>query len=378
MILSDFFDKYYLKPSAENLDALLDFIFGYDFENYQKDIDEAFRLYQKASRTEDLVEMSSNGSVEWNTGYEFGPNAKHCITSVENYLRDRKTKTILILSPVPESKYVCRRSVEIENNTHREDICIQGEWFLKSHVKALTDLIERQHKEWGTLNLLGLPHVWLTLSTNNQFREWVEENRKKIGFLVNSDWDFCGKDLGIPLRNQMIDWRSGLNFYTCGHGTFHFIPIFALKNGKSYNLLNLGKCEFGNGLDDEFQIGSEKTCECGRRYLEIEFHSHRQNKIIDSDGKLIDFGELYNSLSCNYKNLQMHQSLDGLVSIYYSAECDSDDLDMILSFLYGRGLRRLVVKKDIYFKIGKKRYSAWRSESVQEMQFFRKKRGIMQ
>ena len=74
----------------------------------------------------------------------------------------------------------------------------------------------------------------------------------------------------------------------------------------------------------------------------------------------------------------MHQSLDGLVSIYYSAECDSDDLDMILSFLYGRGLRRLVVKKDIYFKIGKKRYSAWRSESVQEMQFFRKKRGIMQ
>ena len=64
MILSDFFDKYYLKPSAENLDALLDFIFGYDFENYQKDIDEAFRLYQKASRTEDLVEMSSNGSVE--------------------------------------------------------------------------------------------------------------------------------------------------------------------------------------------------------------------------------------------------------------------------------------------------------------------------
>lgn len=363
--------NYYEEKTPESLKNLIDYFDSYGFESYYEDMVDIFNQYNMLSFFGDKCEISTNGSTREPKTFEFGPNCSFCIRMIEGRLRMRHAKTILVWNPIFGSGAKIRFKIT-ESLNNKMDFEVMGRWQMDGHILRLLEFMEECHEKWGRVNILSLPHIWICLTTNPIFRGWCEDNSQKINAFINSDSDLCIKAIrGVRVVDQMIDWETGVNFYTCEKGERHFLPVFFMEANKSFNLLNMTVKK--SVVDDEVFLGAFRRCPCGRGSLEFGFSSHKQNRIVDSEGEPVRFEGFFDMLKGQYYSLQLYQNGLGEVSVLFCGQRVTEDLGKIEDFLKARGIDKIEFVSSKYIQIGRKRPPFWRSEKLSACGFSEKR-----
>lgn len=353
-----YYREYYREQTPSSIDALFGAMIDYDFSSYHEDMRRVHAMWRETICIGESRSLLSGGS---STGirrrYSFGPNFSLARILVEGFLRLSHRKTLL----VAVARGLDRPSFTEDNNPPQYDFQITGNWSEADHLGFLFDSIRRVSYRFGPVNLCALPCVWLGLTCNPDFCEFSFENSSSINCFVNTDSTPCFRRPSCRVRDQMVDWGSGVNFYTCGVGERHFLPMFfATSNDRACNLLNLKKSS--RSCDDFFDIGREAVvCQCGFPRMSMDFVPHRKNFPIDPEGSFLDFRDLFDNMPDYTDWFQLHQTEKGESSLFYSCSKGDTNLDDLLLYLRGVGLGKTEVVRSRYFSVGIKKPTFWRS-----------------
>lgn len=210
----------------------------------------------------------------------------------------------------------------------------------------------------GSYRVCAKGHSWLAASTNPEICEFLKQSN---AIAVNTDTELCyNKRLQIPMCDQMIDWSTGVNFWTCEKGHKHILPIFHIENNVAKNLLNVFAIE--KPLDDLFVLRGTTNCNCGKKRVLFDFQSHFKNNLPINR-------EIIDELKCCYKYLQFIQMPpDEKLNVFYSSTSSDIEEDL------GR-LRKLLSEyqcnfvKDKFAYMGRgsrggKFYTFWRGNCL--------------
>jgi hypothetical protein len=382
MLVSSY-KKYYKDSSTNNLEELVHSIKNYDFKNYYQDMKEIFYFYKMTNKKIKSENLETNGST---TGipksYLFGPNCWECLHNIEFFLRNKIKKTVCVTNII-FGMYQKPLDFNKRENDKIADLVVLGEWSCESHIEKLIETLKDYYSIHGKFNILAHPNILLCLSTNEVFRNWCALDHK-INSIINTDFDLSIKKIkNVYVRNQMIDWKSGGNFYTCEYNNFHFLPIFFIFENEIFNLLNLNKKFKNNKIynvknEDLISTGDLDNCACGRNYIKLNFITHFRNKIKFNNRKnnkinnFVSFDDLYDQLEDNYYNLQFYQKEKDEINVLYSSKKNKkNDLEIIIDYLNSKGYNKINLLKDKYFAIGRKRYSNWKSNSIEIKEFYK-------
>jgi hypothetical protein len=362
----ELYEQYLSKLNEDSVDELFDCFVNYDFSEYSSDIQKVVEL-RKSTKNEEFewVQLYTNGSTSLKPRpYKFGPAFPLWVRKIESYLRgmhlgtniflccrlgNGKPPSELILSPVSNNS---KRHYDASGNFLDDD---QLEDFFR-HIREI-------YESKGKVVFTAFPDVWNMLFSNPLFNHLCDTNKEKIECFVNTDFEMLFKNKNFYIRDQMINWSSGLNFYTCESGTKHFLPIF-YENKGCWNLINLLSEKDDS---DNIKIGSKKMCECGRKLVSLDIAFHNKNAIMGLDKRLLNFNALAD-LKGRYANFQIHQNEDNKITIFLTplGSENKQDLELIRSFFLGFQIK---IEFNKYFEIGSKRYCYWRSEKIDPKEF---------
>ncbi len=208
------------------------------------------------------------------------------------------------------------------------------------------DFLEAQIEKLGPVTLYVKPNTLLQITTNPTILARV--NALNLNCITNSDWEPIYKT-GLKHRvvDQMIDWYSGLNFYTCDAGEKHVLPLFHLAGSQSQNLLNTEEwCP--KTIDDEFVPVGPTVCSCGKKRLSFKYTSHKINNPAFRTGFVKD-------LRSQYVNLQIHAG--DVNEVFYVVNGEFLDENLLIQHFGPCQFR-----KDQFFTVGNKYYNFWKSE----------------
>lgn len=300
--LINLYYNYYDTPNEENRDALTE-------EILRNSIPCPINIIPSFTQNGDNSTLISNGST-YNVGtrYKFGPYPEHWIYKIERKLRGNGV-IVCINSPLQFlSSTISNKCEKIKNHPQYDFILTCDVRY--NHKTILEDLYNI-YLEFGPINLVTHPHIWLYVFSNQEYIESF--NIKWIKSITNTDSDlFFKTNLGFYINDQMVNWQTGINFYTCQYGKKHSLPIFHQHN--HINLLNQNTI---NKNDDIYKANNNAfLCNCGKEAIEFEFIPHKNNQI-QIDETIYRPLELANKLNSNYINLQFHQ-IDDTIDIYYS------------------------------------------------------------
>jgi hypothetical protein len=237
---------------------------------------------------------------------------------------------------------------------------VTGNFLEEQHVLELFSFVENLYGEGKKTIFSSFPDIWNILLTNLTFANLCIEHQEKIVCLVNSDFEMFHTTDSTYIRNQMINWSSGLNFFACEQGHTHFLPSF-FSDRSCFSLINLAKTH--DSSDAIFLSERPEVCPCGRPRLPMQIQFHKRNLVVDCNGNPIDFKPLSKLLSGRYQTFQIHQDLNDAVTVFLSPYGNfiGSDLGIIESFLEGM---KIDFSFNRYFDVGAKRYCFWRSDSV--------------
>lgn len=353
-----YYREYYREQTSEALNSLFRCMLDYDFSSYHEDMRRVHAMWREARCTGESRSLLSGGS---STGlrrkYEFGPNFSLARLLVEGFLRLSHRKTLL----VAVSRGLDRPAFTEDSNPPQYDFQIVGDWSEADHVGLLFDSIRSVSERFGPVNLCALPCVWLGLTCSPDFCVLSLENASNINSFVNTDSTPCFRRPACRVRDQMVDWGSGVNFYTCGGGERHFLPMFfAPSSRRACNLLNLKRPS--RGCDDLVEIGRQaEECPCGFARMPMGFIPHSENFPRDAKGSFLGFGGLFDNVPDHTDWLQLHQVETGENSLFYSCSKGDPNLDDLLLYLRIAGLGKTEVVRSRYFSVGNKKPTFWRS-----------------
>jgi len=278
--LLNLYSIYYACPSIVNWEALFNAILHYRFDDYPLFVRKSGELQTKTVIT-DVVTLTSNNKIT----YLVGPNAYRVLHDIESYLRFKhfstKTKVLFVEDEIKGLK-IARYLTGTE---HFKVLCLPN---LREHQSLirpyLHDHVVMGHaRSLNQLSELQIPVI----------------NTDGAAFIKTKQY----------VNDQMIDWRSGLNFWTCCKGHKHFLPIFS--NYK--NLLNM--CDSPKQESDWLQPMSEFfKCRCGLMRCNFDFVPHYK-RFIDNQ-KYDDLLKLANKLNGNYRWIQFVQKF-GVIHVYH-------------------------------------------------------------
>jgi len=343
------FTEYYSIQSRESVRELLDVIINYDFKNYKEEIEKIHQIWKlKNISTNDVRVLKSNGSVGKNNIYVFAPLFEDWVIGIENFLRKSDFFNIAIV------EYNDFFSIPANKRWHHEI----GANF-KCDLKKVFDVIDSKIEVYDEISLTILPDLLFPLSTNSDFTGFLSSRKKHIKFINNSDMSIFNRNIDIPINDQMINWKSGHNFYCCEFGTKHFLPIFY----QGCNLLNILRQR--KDLSDKFIVSDNlKMCNCGKNFYEFDFVSHFDNQIT-ANNRIVDFSQLPNQLNGNYFNLQFLQEKD-LIKVFYESE--NCDYSVIKKFFESNFDVKFFSKS--HFIIGlRKKMISWKASDNQNIKF---------
>lgn len=358
------YENYYREQSPESIDELFFGLLDYDHSGYFRDMKEILRISRDSKKLEASTKLHSNGSTGGDNEYLFSPHFHHWASRLEPFLRNMEDgKTIFLYCRIgngtpPRKLYI---SEARGNKKHYET---NANFLDDRQILELFDFVDRLHEEFGKVNFSSFPDIWNMLFSNPLFNQMCLNRKNKIGCFVNSDFEmFFGTD-DFWVRDQMINWRSGLNFFTCPFGKKHFLPTFIEDEGCSSLINAMGEKDDS----DEISMFEKATmCECGKSHIPLEILFHKDNSILGPDGKPIDFTPLKRSLSGRYATIQFHQNNDGDVKVFLTPTGDiGEDTDKIKCFFSGL---KTEFRLNRYFEVGSKRYCFWKSDSVEEKEF---------
>lgn len=352
------YKQYYRNQTVKAFEDLFKCMVDYDFHSYH---DEVRKVYAMWRETRCLGEskslLSSGSSAGVRRKYDFGPNFQLVRLMVEGFLRMSRYKTLL----VAYSKGLKFPLFTEDRNPPQYDFQIVGDWSARDHVDCMFDQIEKLFSEFGPINICALPCVWLGLTCSPYFSTMSAESRHRVNAFVNTDSTPCFRRPSCPTRDQMVDWGSGVNFYTCSSGERHFLPMFfSPEPTRSCNLINIKKPS--RPCDDLVILGDRvESCSCGLPKIRLDFVPHRNNFPVDSFGRFVDFGPLFEALPDHTDWLQIHQKEHGQSTLYYSCRGVHPDLGDLLSVLGRIGIGKTEVVESRYFSVGIKKPIFWRS-----------------
>lgn len=351
-----YYRQYYREQTTDAFDSLFACMLDYDFSSYHDDMKRVYAMWREAKCAGDVFKLKSGGSTSGVPGaYYFGPNFKHVRFAIEGFLRMSHNKTILI-GGAPGLDVVLYRE---ENNWPQFDMQVMCDWNNATSVEKFFALFESIFSSWGPLNLVALPALWLSLTYDPVFLDWANNNTSKIGALVNTDSTKCFNKTACRTRDQMMDWGSGVNFYTCELGLYHFLPTFFCSSDDCANLVNLKRS--ARSVDDLISLDEEVVlCGCGRPTLRMRFIPHKHNFPVDESGRFVDLDGMYEFIPPLIESLQIYQEPGGESEVFYSFRGGDLDLLGLLNHLESVGFGKSTVAKDRYFSVGNKSPLVWR------------------
>ena len=348
------FETYYKNHSIPN-PALIEAIRDFDFTNYEEITAEIASLKRRYLSSQYSYEVTSNGSTGGNCHYQFAPHFGYWCYTIEKILRNYDIQVRIIHQPFnDESSFYINPCVDQDK---KDNYNIKLDLSNIENIAKLTDIISSLSQE-HQISICSKPHSWLFLSTHEESLSCFEQIAPYTKNLINEDWELWTKRNlynKFFMNDQMIDWKTGLNFFTCHKGNKHFLPIFYSDGYRSSNLLNLA---FDSVVhSDEFILGQRVLCSCGKFFLPLSFKSHRNN-YLDLPRNIIE------NLSGSYLNLQfiLH---DEKLYLMYTSQDKCDDFDQIRSMIG----RNFIAQENVLYYVGTKRFPFWVANNV----FFIKK-----
>ena len=359
--------RYLERQDDKSIDDLFGRMLSYDFADYDADMIEIADMHRiSATCGEEATLLYTNGSSGGAPKqYEFGPRFGRWAGHIEPFLRALHCgPCIMLCCRIGNGRPPKRLTfAEVENNKRHYDA--SGNLLDRWQLRELFDHVKDIHGRRGKVILSAFPDVWNMLLSNPLFNNLCEENRDRIAFFVNSDFEMLFGSEKFLVRDQMINWSSGLNFYTCEAGVKHFLPIFHKNEEGCTNILNaLAKRDDS----DSVALGARKKCECGRHFMKMDIVFHKKNAILGIDGTPVDFSPLRASLKGRYAAFQIHQDENEKVKVFMTpiGVTNKRDLEIIGSFFSGF---EMSMEFNRYFEVGSKRYCFWRSSQVETREF---------
>lgn len=363
--MSDLYYRYCSDRTHESINDLFEGLIGYDFSNYQKDMEDMLMMRAEARQTSvGMVRLYSNGSTGGERSYEFSPHFHQWASKLEPFLRNMNDgKTIFLYSRPGNGKPPGKLYVS-ETQSTKKHYETNANFLEEQQILDLFKFVDGLHEQYGKVNFSSFPDIWNMLFSNPLFTKMCAERKHKIGCFVNSDFEMLFGTDEFWVRDQMINWRSGLNFFTCRYGKKHFLPMFVEDEGCT-SLINMTGAK-----DDSDRVSLSRevvACECGRPRLPMEILFHGYNSILGPDGRPLDFSPLKRSLRGRYATIQFHQNHKNEIVVFMTPlDWAEDDKDAIKCFFSGL---KTEFRLNRYFEVGSKRYCFWRSESVEEKEF---------
>lgn len=334
--LIELYRKFHKNPI--NKDDLINAIFNYSFDDLDRII--------YSDEFEFTFPLKIDSFLKSNTGLKYKFYPMDVIEKIEHHLRHQfpyKQKLF-----VRDDLFV--RKIYSDNN------CVVGN---DCHSPDFRNEIIKKIKEktyiYGYAN---------TLNQLSNDEELLINCSSKISGFYNTDVPcFVNTEKlikhDIHLNDQMIDWKSGINFYTCIFGQKHFLPIFNIRNKKYKNLLNCS--DFVSSQDDFIKIDTKRIkCDCGIFRCNFKFVPHYKNFI---DG--FDYEEilnLRNKLISKTRWIQFIQ-VQKKIHVFYETnqqeKLKKEDIDLIDEIF---NKPRYIKGK--YFKIGFKIPCFWKADLI--------------
>jgi hypothetical protein len=329
--------SYCSAPRAAWIDELLQVLFEYPIGPHWPE--ESQRYLDAYLNTPVCPAQGTAFITNQLTEYRFGPFDKWIFTRVERHLEDATKEEYVVVNVNPSANVVKRNYVAI--NPFSDD------WGLQ--------LIGYLRHEQRIRYLYAQPSCLIFLLRNAEVVEFL----KNVGIGIISTGEPFPFDRSsyqdLYINNKMINWRSGLNFWTCRHGGTHWLPLFARRSGRLYNLLNLVD-KSGVEEDDLFSIGASHKCSCGATSSPMSIISHVQNH--PRERTTADVGRLLSELKGVYFNLQYVEDRVGSHLLFTPI---GRQLPEDLSVLKSWGCR---LWPNSFLKVGRKRPVVWKMDEL--------------
>lgn len=318
------YSQYYAKANETNAHNLYENLIAYDFTDYQSFCTDVLPLYHMADTVGDHFTLESNGSSGEYRQYLFGPLPRLWLKLVEEYTRKPhgQGSIVNLVDCFPEF-FDCKHCtlLPVEDGI---TICtkIVTNFSQPSILKILDGAFATLTDQYGELTVLGKPNRFLYLNGLPGWKELVEKYRLK---LTSTGWEPFYSN-SVFVNDTMVNWKTGVNFYTCESGHKHCLPIFVRTSDGYVNLLNL-KDKQVRAIDDEWLVGPQKVCDCGKPAIDFVFTPHIDNTIKNSRG-IIYKCDMASQLTGSYRNLQFIQEGDTII-VAFCGNMTSNDVSII-------------------------------------------------
>lgn len=361
------YEHYYREQSQESIARLFEGMLDYDFRDYWRDMGKIADMHSATKFSGDRTTLKTNGSTGGSKIYRFGPYFWDWSSKIEPFLRNMHDgMTIFLYARLGGGRPPSRLMFDEVHSSNKKHFETNANFLEDAQVEEVFSYVTDIYKTGHKVNFSSFPDVWNMLLSNHRFMDLCRDNSEKIGCFVNNDFEMLLTTEEFYVRDQMINWVSGVNFFVCKEGTRHFLPTFA-PGSECLNLINLRRLSDGS---DEVQIGNGDpiACACGRPYIPVEMKFHKNNRILSRSGKPVDFGRLGLSLKGRYATLQMHQDEREKVTVFANpvGELNKEDMNEAIRAMPGLEIE---IKTNRYFEVGSKRYCFWRSESLNVKDF---------
>lgn len=266
-MLAEKYDWYYARPTADRLRELLAAAKGFrerDFLAFNRRVAEVAR--PEWVRVTDPYYLLSSGSTGKPRRYLLAPHGQTVVDTVEGWLKNPQGGRSIGLT----WNYNYRLEATLPGWRHfptagtiREHI--SADWTV--HAPTLVKLVLESTQP---VHLVAQPNVAGVLVWHPHLSALLRAGRCRLS-TTNTEGFYPRRF--APVDDQMIDWTTGVNFFTCRWGERHFYPLFHREaDGACSNLLNLvGKA----GRDDVVEIGEGyRPCRCGRDVVPFRFLPH--------------------------------------------------------------------------------------------------------
>ena len=349
----DAYHKYAKNPNIKNAKQLLDKILS------ATDLFTIDRLRYN-SFAESLI-LSTNGST--NAGrnlYGFGPYAKFWICEIERYLKGNLIAHTIQLDIL--HYYNGSKKAAVPCLTSTPDYALSQSTLaidLKDHVN-FSESILQAYSKYGKINLLTVPNIAFYLLTDKNYKALIDYHRVHINSIItiNTDPFYPYHEL---MRDQMINWQTGLNYYICQYRNTHVLPLFTIDLRNALNAY-AQKVPSPPLCDDLMLLNKKETCRCGKMAYDLKYVPHIHNQI-KKDGLIIRPFKIANELSSCYYSLQFEQNNNDITIHYVTKDNNSKDLEYMNEYFRQYKLN-VILSNNTIFKVGQKQPAFWNGKNI--------------
>ncbi len=397
--------EYYRYPTENRAIHLFENITNYKFEFYEEEIKEIYKHWKRFSaylknkpqhplyHSKNLNDLPfkdtkkslyTGGSTKGHSElFSFKPALNFWISKIEQFLTNNEFP-IIFLTPPEFCTYMtepAKEFFEVSNvkfnarSKSNKDLFIECDFRNPKSFDQFLSHLNEICKDYEKFNLLAWPYTFLNILGNHKFTDFIDNNKNSIESVINTDCEpvFKKKNLqknNIPINDQMIDWSTGLNFYTCKHNKKHILPIFYtdMESKQRINLLNLQNVQLK--FADFFKKINFQKCECGKISCNFDFYPHYNNQILEPTGGIFQDLNLAEKLNGNYCFLQIHQDIiynkttTYLVPNFPSMRFPDDEMT-IKETMKKKGINTDIVYNKGFVVGYRKRNFFWRSKADQ-------------